>query len=91
VFYGWPAVVYYVPQPVIQIAVPAPLTEPPALEMPLDAAPVAVAAPAAPPPTVPVTHKAFYIIPGCYLGDVPPKDASLPPTCDVGNARTFQP
>src|ERR1700737_2934871 len=30
VFYGWPVVVYYVPQPAIQIAVPASLTEPPA-------------------------------------------------------------
>jgi hypothetical protein len=90
-FYGWPAVVYYVSQPAIQIAVPAPPTEPPVLEVPLDAAQVAVAAPPAPPPPVPVTHKTFYIIAGCYLGDVPPKDAGLPPTCDVAKTRTFQP
>jgi hypothetical protein len=87
--YGWPAIVYYVPEPAIQIAVPAPLTEPPALEAPLEAAHVDVAAP--PPPPVPVAHKTFYIIPGCYLGDVPPKDASLPSTCDVSKARAFQP
>src|SRR3984893_10615942 len=87
VFYGWPAVVYYVAQPSIQIAVPAPLPEPPALEVPLEAAQVGVAAPPAPPPPPPpvaVAHKTFYIIPGCYLGDVQPKDAGLPPTCDVG-------
>lgn len=47
------------------------------------------AAPDAPPP--PVVPKVFYFIPGCYLGDVPPKDAGLPATCDQGRAVTFRP
>ena len=32
----------------------------------------------------------FYLIPGCYMGNVPPKDANLPATCDVARAVTFQ-
>lgn len=35
--------------------------------------------------------KTFYLIPGCYLGDVPPKDARLPATCDVSRAVVYQP
>jgi len=46
------------------------------------AAPVAAAAP--------VKSKTFYMIPGCYLGDIPPKDAGLPETCDASAARTFE-
>jgi hypothetical protein len=43
------------------------------------------AAPAAPlPPTT------FYMIPGCYMGNIPPKDARLPATCDVSRAVTLQ-
>jgi hypothetical protein len=41
------------------------------------------AAPAAPP--------TFYLIPGCYAGNVPPKDAGLPATCDQGRVITFTP
>jgi hypothetical protein len=32
----------------------------------------------------------FYLIPGCYMGNVPPKDANLPATCDVARALSFQ-
>ena len=28
----------------------------------------------------------FYIVPGCYMGNVPPKDANLPASCDVSKA-----
>jgi hypothetical protein len=28
----------------------------------------------------------FYHIPGCYMGNVPPKDANLPATCDISRA-----
>ena len=31
------------------------------------------------------------VIPGCYLGDVAPKDAGLPATCDQSRAVTFRP
>ena len=32
----------------------------------------------------------FYLIPGCYMGNVPPKEANLRPTCDPARAITFQ-
>jgi hypothetical protein len=32
----------------------------------------------------------FYLIPGCYMGNVPPKDANLPATCDLARAVSFQ-
>ena len=38
--------------------------------------PAQLAAKAGPPAT-------FYIVPGCYMGNVPPKDANLPASCDV--------
>jgi hypothetical protein len=31
----------------------------------------------------------FYLIPGCYMGNVPPKEANLRPTCDPARAITF--
>jgi hypothetical protein len=49
----------------------------------------APAAAAPVPPTVPRTT--VYVIPGCYLGNVPPKDAGLPETCDQTRVTTFQP
>jgi hypothetical protein len=50
--------------------------------------PVAAAPP--PPPAAPVTPKTLYLVPGCYLGDVPPQDAHLPATCDVSHVVTFE-
>jgi hypothetical protein len=41
------------------------------------------------PPTGSTIPKTFYLVPGCYLGDVPPKDAHLPSNCDVSKAVTF--
>jgi hypothetical protein len=32
----------------------------------------------------------FYLIPGCYMGNVPPKEANLPATCDPARAVSFQ-
>jgi hypothetical protein len=32
----------------------------------------------------------FYLIPGCYMGNVPPKDANLPATCDIARAVSVQ-
>jgi hypothetical protein len=37
--------------------------------------------------SAPVT---FYLIPGCYMGNVPPKEAHLRPDCDPDRAITFQ-
>ena len=52
-----------------------------------------VAPPPAPPelPMPAISHKAIYFIPGCYLGDVPPQEAGLPPTCDLSRAVVFRP
>jgi hypothetical protein len=38
-------------------------------------------------PKQPVT---FYLIPGCYMGNVPPKDANLPATCDIARVVSFK-
>jgi hypothetical protein len=43
----------------------------------------------APAPQAFTTPKTVYVIPGCYLGDVPPKDAKLPSTCDITRAVTL--
>ena len=32
----------------------------------------------------------FYLIPGCYMGNVLPKEANLPATCDIARALSFQ-
>jgi hypothetical protein len=40
----------------------------------------------APPPPIASTSTPVYLIPGCYLGNVPPKDAELPATCDPSRA-----
>lgn len=32
----------------------------------------------------------YYVIPGCYMGNVPPAEASLPPTCDPARAITIR-
>ena len=53
------------------------------------AAPVAVArVPASPNHPTPAPST-IYMIPGCYVGNVPPKDASLPAGCDEGRAIAF--
>jgi hypothetical protein len=38
-----------------------------------------------------IPRSTFYLIPGCYMGNVPPQDASLPPTCDQRRATIWQP
>ena len=45
------------------------------------------AAKARPAPKQPAT---FYHIPGCYIGNVPPKEANLPATCDITRAVSTQ-
>jgi hypothetical protein len=41
-----------------------------------------------PPPPAPST---IYVIPGCYVGNVPPSEAGLPPGCDERRAIVFEP
>jgi len=43
------------------------------------------------PPPAAVPPTTFYLIPGCYIGNIPPKDAHLPPTCDQARAVTWKP
>ena len=43
------------------------------------------------PPADADTAPTFYVIPGCYMGNVPPKVARLPATCDISKAITVQP
>jgi hypothetical protein len=40
--------------------------------------------------TLQKTPTTFYLIPGCYMGNVPPKDAGLPATCDLSRTQTFR-
>jgi hypothetical protein len=58
-----------------------PITRPPDSQVP--AAPVV--APAAPAATT------FYVIPGCYVGNVSPNNVKLPPTCDLAQLVTYNP
>jgi hypothetical protein len=43
-------------------------------------------------PAAPVIRRGsatFYAIPGCYLGNRPPRDVSLPPGCDIAKTKTI--
>lgn len=57
--------------------------------LPPPAAPVAPPAPA-PPPT-PSGNRTMYLIPGCYMGNVPPHDLKLPAGCDLSKLTTITP
>lgn len=41
-------------------------------------------------PEVPKQPVTFYFIPGCYMGNVPPKEANLPVTCDIARATSYK-
>ena len=44
------------------------------------------------PPELPLPARAtIYVIPGCYVGNVPPRDAGLPAGCDESRATAFTP
>jgi hypothetical protein len=43
------------------------------------------------PPPVAVPPSTFYLIPGCYMGNIPPDVAQLPATCDKNRAITWRP
>src|SRR5262249_14280753 len=51
------------------------------------------AANAAPAPTTvpqPAAPATFYVISGCYIGNVPPERAKLPDGCDAAKVQTFK-
>jgi hypothetical protein len=41
-------------------------------------------------PLAPATPMTGYVIPGCYIGNVPPQDAGLPASCDVSRVITIK-
>ncbi len=43
------------------------------------------------PPFVPTGDRTLYVIPGCYVGNVPPADVKLPANCDLSKLTTFTP
>ena len=43
------------------------------------------------PPPVAMPRTTFYLIPGCYMGNIPPRDAGLPATCDQSRVVTWVP
>ncbi len=44
-----------------------------------------------PPPYVPSGDRTVYVIPGCYVGNLPPQNVKLPAGCDVKKVTTFNP
>jgi len=45
----------------------------------------------APQPVTPPTPMTFYVIPGCYAGNVAPKDVALPVACNLSRLVTYRP
>jgi hypothetical protein len=57
--------------------------------VPPPAAPVAPPVPV--PPPMPIGNRTMYLIPGCYMGNVPPQDLKLPAGCDLSRMTTIKP
>ena len=95
-----PQVVYYVPyavavepSPQVIVVQQPPVTHVITVEVPVRETPAAPQPePRAPePPYVPSGDRTLYVIPGCYVGNIPPKDVKLPATCDLRKVTTFIP
>ena len=43
------------------------------------------------PPPAAIPPTTFYLIPGCYMGNIPPKDAKLPASCDHSRTIIWRP
>lgn len=43
------------------------------------------------PPAAAIRPTTFYLIPGCYMGNIPPQDAKLPASCDQSRTLTWRP
>jgi hypothetical protein len=63
---------------IVQVEVPAPVEEPLPADPPL-------------PPYVPSGDRTLYLIPGCYVGNVPPVNLNLPANCDRTKLVTYVP
>jgi hypothetical protein len=63
---------------IVEVEVPAPIAPPPPPKDPE-------------PPFVPTGDRTLYMIPGCYVGNVPPQDVKLPAHCDLSKVTTFSP
>ncbi|MEO7135547.1 MAG: hypothetical protein ABI024_15165 [Vicinamibacterales bacterium] len=61
------------------------------LESVAPSAPRTYAPPALPAPAAPAGSRVIYVIPGCYLGNVSPKNVALPAGCDVSKLTTISP
>jgi PEGA domain len=48
------------------------------------------AAPTRSPDVEPAASQPVYFIPGCYLGNIPPKDVRLPDSCDRSRVKTLE-
>jgi len=79
-----PQVIVVQPAPVQIITVEVPVREP------REEAPAPVARDPEP-PFVPTGDRTLYVIPGCYVGNVPPKDMKLPANCDLKKLTTYNP
>ena len=58
-------------------------------QRPQDAAPSP--GPATAKPTIPARPQTFYLIPGCYMGNIPPQEVKLPAGCDLSRVITYTP
>jgi hypothetical protein len=56
---------------------------------PIEAAPLPLVAPVAAVPSPPPPPTTIYVVPGCYVGNVPPLQVKLPAGCDASAALTF--
>jgi hypothetical protein len=79
------------PQPQIVI-VERPVTRIVEVEAPARQEAIAPSPPREPePPYVPTGDRTLYVIPGCYVGNVPPNNLKLPASCDLSKLTTFTP
>jgi hypothetical protein len=97
VIYVLPAYRYFpesIPTTTQFVVTPPPPTEP------VTVAPESPPPPPTPPPPsitpervppVSVGSKTLYVIPGCYLGNVSPKNVVLPAGCDISKLKTITP
>jgi hypothetical protein len=97
VVYLWapyPVAVYQEPQVIVvqqplvtrivEVEVPVPAREPQVEQVPRPYVPE-------PPPFAPTGDRTLYVIPGCYVGNVPPQKVKLPAHCDVTKVTTYVP
>ena len=78
---------YPVAQPYpVYIVVPAP-----AVPAPPAAPAIEVPEAVSPPFVAPTGSRTLYLIPGCYLGNVPPDAGRLPAGCDISRLKTYAP